>query len=237
MLGPVLGIAASTFGRATVFAALAGLALGLATMTARIDIDSHPEAVEVTLRSALRAPRFTAGLGLLAIASMLFGVMSVLAPLHLAEAGWGSAAIGAMWLVAAAFEACESPAVGRLSDRRGPMTPARLALLFSVPVSLGLASGADPIVYAPLLVLAGMSYGALFTPSFSLVAEGAEGAGLAQGMAFGLMNAAWATGAMLGPALAGLLAGATGDFVPFLLAAIGCAGALVRLRGWPRAAA
>jgi MFS family permease len=230
LLGPLIGVAASTIGRASVFSTLAVLAVVLAVLTVRIEADSVAEPVDVTLGSALRAPRFPAGLGLLAIASMLFGVMSVLAPLHLAAAGWSSVAIGAMWLVAAAFEAVQSPAVGRLSDRRGPMTPARLALIVSVPVSLGLASGAEPAIYAPLLVIAGMAYGALFTPSFSLVAEGAERAGLAQGMAFGLMNAAWATGAMVGPAAAGVLAKLTGDSVPFLLAAVACLGTLLLVR-------
>jgi MFS family permease len=100
-----------------------------------------------------------------------------------------------------------------------------------VPVSLALATGASPIVYAPLIVLASMSYGGLFTPSFSLVSEGAESAGLAQGMAFGLINAAWATGAMAGPAAAGLIAGATGDAVPFVLAALCPLAALALLRG------
>ncbi len=82
----------------------------------------------------------------------------------------------------------------------------------------------------PLVVLAGMSYGALFTPSFSLVSQGAERAGLAQGMAFGLMNAAWAVGAMAGPAAAGAIAGAVGDSTPFILAALGCALALFLFR-------
>ena len=184
----------------------------------------------MTLREGLREQRFVKGLVLLAIGSTLFGVLAVLAPLHLAAAGWGTAAIGAVWLLAAAFEAAESPFVGRLSDRHGAMTPARLALLAAIPVSLGLATGASPAVYVPLMVLAGMSYGALFTPSFSLVSEGAERAGLAQGMAFGLMNAAWAVGAMAGPALAGAVAGVTGDYVPFALAAAGCALAVYLFR-------
>jgi MFS family permease len=110
------------------------------------------------------------------------------------------------------------------------MTPARFALLAAIPVSLALATGAEPAIYVPLMVLAGMSYGALFTPSFSLVSEGAEATGLAQGMAFGLMNAAWAVGAMAGPALAGTVAGATGDAVPFIIAAAGCAVAFVLFR-------
>ncbi len=78
--------------------------------------------------------------------------------------------------------------------------------MVSVPVSLALATGASAAVYAPLVVLATVTYGALFTPAFSLVSDGAEHAGLAQGMAFGLLNAAWAAGAMVGPAVAGAIA-------------------------------
>nr|MBA3809951.1 MFS transporter [Solirubrobacterales bacterium] len=221
LLGPVIGVAASALGRTAIFAGLAALAGLLATMTLRIDAASHIEPVDVSLRSALGVRRFTDGLVLLAIASMLFGLLSVLAPLHLAAAGWGAAAIGATWLLGAALEASQSPFIGRLSDRRGPMSPARLALLASVPASLVLATGASPGIYAPTVILAGLAYGALFTPSFALVSEGAENAGLAQGMAFGLMNAAWATGAMLGPAAAGAVAVATGDSVPFVAAAVG----------------
>jgi MFS family permease len=230
LLGPVIGVAAGAAGRGAVFSLLAVLAVALAIVTVQIDTESVSEPVEVTLRSALRARRFASGLVLLAVASVLFGVLSVLAPLHLAAAGWSAAAIGAIWLVGAGLEASESPFIGRLSDARGALTPARLALVASVPVSLALATGAAPIVYAPLVVIAGMSYGALFTPSFALVSEGAESAGLAQGMAFGLMNAAWATGAMIGPAAAGLIAGATGDAVPFLLAAACPLAALAFLR-------
>jgi MFS family permease len=230
LLGPVLGVGASALGRTTIFTGLAGLAVLLAILTVQIDAASPLEPVNVTVRSALGVRRFTDGLILLAIASMLFGLLSVLAPLHLAAAGWGAAAIGATWLVGAALEASESPLIGRLSDRKGAMSPARLALLASVPASLALATEAGLIIYAPLVVLAGLSYGALFTPSFSLVSEGAESAGLAQGMAFGLMNAAWATGAMIGPAAAGSIAGATGDSIPFVLAAVGCVVALIFLR-------
>jgi len=230
LLGPVIGVAAGAIGRMPVFAGLAGLAGVLAVLTSRIDTASHVESVTVTLRSALRADRFRYGVVLLAVASTLFGVLSVLAPLHLAAAGWSASAIGAIWLLSAAFEASESRLIGRLSDAHGAMTPARVALLVSVPVSLALATGADPVVYAPLIVAAGMSYGALFTPSFALVSEGAESAGLAQGMAFGMMNAAWATGAMLGPAAAGAIANLTGDAIPFVLAAVCSLAALAYLR-------
>jgi MFS family permease len=230
MVGPVIGVISSALGRSAVFSALALLSVVLGVLTAQIDVDSELESVDVPLRRGLRERRFVKGLVLLATGSTLFGVLAVLAPLHLAAAGWGTAAIGAVWLLGAAFEASESSFVGRLSDARGAMTPARLGLLAAVPVSLALATDAAPTVYVPLVVLAGMSYGALFTPSFSLVSESAESTGLAQGMAFGLMNAAWAVGAMVGPAAAGAVAGVTGDSVPFILAAAGCALAFLLFR-------
>ena len=230
LLGPVIGVAAGAIGRAAVFTGLSGLAVILAVLTVQLDTDSIAEPVGVTLKNALGARRFTGGLGVLAVGSMLVGVLSVLAPLHLAAAGWGATAIGATWLVGAGCEASAGPLIGRLSDARGAMTLARLALIASIPVTLALATGTSPTIYAPLVVLAAVSYGALFTPAFSLVSEGADSAGLAQGMAFGFLNAAWAIGAMVGPAAAGTIAGATGDAVPFALAAAASAAALVFLR-------
>jgi hypothetical protein len=44
------------------------------------------------------------------------------------------------------------------------------------------------------------------------------------------MNAAWATGAVTGPAAGGAIANATGDWIPFILAACLCAAALVASR-------
>src|SRR5271166_6090970 len=65
LLGPIIGVAAGAWGRATVFTGLSGLAVILAVLTVQIDTDSTAEPVEVTLRSALGARRFTGGLGVL----------------------------------------------------------------------------------------------------------------------------------------------------------------------------
>ena len=229
LLGPVVGAAADLAGRGAIFATLAALELGLAFMTLRVSAPAA-QLSQTTLAGALRNPRLRAGLAIMTIASLLFGVLDVLAPLRLAAAGWGAVAIGGMWLLSAAFEAWQSPLIGRLSDRLGAMTPIRYGLLAGLLVSLALAGGTGAAIYAVLVVIAGAAYGALFTPSFALISEGAEHAGLAQGIAFGLMNGAWAAGAMLGPAAGGAVAAATGDTVPFLLAGGLCLGALLAIR-------
>jgi MFS family permease len=231
LFGPVVGAAAALAGRAPVFAALASLAVVLGLSTLRIETvpeEEHPSVAAVA--RALRTRRFAAGLGLMALASLLFGVLSTLAPLHLARAGWGAAAIGALWLGGAALETAESPVLGRLSDRRGVLLPVRFGLVASMVVAALLALGLRPLAYAPLVPLAGLAFGALFTPAFVLISDGAERARLAQGMAFGVMNAAWALGAVVGPAAAGAIAGATGDAIPYVLAAVACLGALLAAR-------
>jgi len=179
---------------------------------------------------ALRNSTFVTGMLLMTLGALLFGVLAVLAPLHLSAAGWGAAAIGAVWLVAAALETVQAPLTGRLSDRRGPLLPTQVALAVAAVLTLALATGARPFAYAPLLVAAAIFYGALFTTAFALLADGAEEVGLPQGMAFGLMNVAWASGAASGPAVGGAIASATGDWVPFVLGAMLCTATFAALQ-------
>ena len=227
LFGPVVGAAAALAGRASIFCALAGLAVLLALVTLRLEAAPLEQPSATGLLRSLRNRQFAGGLLLMAQASMLFGILGVLAPLHLAAAGWGAAAIGAVWLVSAALESVQAPVVGWISDRRGRLLPVRVSLTAGGLLSLGLAGDGRPLVYVPLVVLGSMAYGILFPPAFALIADGAEDAGLAQGMGFGLMNAAWALGAVAGPAAGGAIAGATGDSIPFLIAAGLCLAGLV----------
>jgi MFS family permease len=231
MFGPVVGAAAALAGRAVIFCALAGLSALLVVWTLRLGSAPPAEVPSFeALRQALRNRHLAGGLLLMAVASLLFGILAVLGPLHLSHAGWGAAAIGAVWLIGAALETVQAPIFGRISDRHGPLVPVRATLAVGAVVSLGLATGSRPLFFAPLIVIAAVSYGGLFTPAFAMIADGAEHTGLAQGMAFGLMSAAWATGAVAGPAAGGAIATATGDWIPFVLGAMLCASILVVVR-------
>jgi MFS family permease len=222
LFGPVVGALAAAVGRGAVFSAVAALALALAALTTMIETRPPEVPSAAALRRALVSPAFRGGLALLAFASLLAGVLSVLAPLHLAAAGWGPTAIGAVWLIGAAIEATQSRVIGRLSDRRGALVPVRWALIAGAAVSLILTVALGAVPYALLVVVASVAYGVLFTPAFALIANGADQARLAQGMAFGMMNAAWALGAMAGPAAGGAIAGAIGERAPFIIVAIAC---------------
>jgi MFS family permease len=235
LFGPVLGAIAALVGRTPVFTALAGLAVVLGWWALRLESVPPEQPSTEALARAMRNRVFLGGLALMSLPALLFGVVQVLAPLHLSAAGWGAAAIGAVFLVSAFFEAALSPLVGRYLDRRGVLLPVQVSLALAVVFSVGLALGLRPFAYAPLIVLAGGAYGVLFTPAFVLIADGAERSGLPQGMAFGLMNAAWALGALLGPLAAGAIATASGDVVPYLVSAGLCGAALAATRRATRA--
>jgi len=77
------------------------------------------------------------------------------------------------------------------------------------------------------VIAASISFGGFYTPGMALVADRAEHAGLAQGIGFGVMNSAWAAGALVGPVVGGALAETFGDAVPYVLCGVLCAATLV----------
>jgi MFS family permease len=96
-----------------------------------------------------------------------------------------------------------------------------------VLVTIAFALADRPAALVPVLIASGITFGAFWAPAMAFLSDGAERMGLAQGLAFGLMNAAWGGGNALGPPLGGALADAAGDAVPYLLAAALCAGTLL----------
>jgi len=165
------------------------------------------------------------------LAGMAFGVVDVLAPLRLSHLGVTALIIGATFLASAAIESGLSPLVGRLSDRRGALTPIRISLCAAVVVSL-LAPVLEPAWLLIALLIVGMpAYGTLFTPATALLSAGADRLQLNQGLAFGLANLAWASGQAVAAAGSGALAQATSDLVPYSLLAATCLVTLVALSG------
>ena len=179
------------------------------------------------LRHALRDERFLGGLWLNTLPAMLFGVLIVLTPLALDEAGWTTAAIAAVFFAAGLLEVLLNPILGRLTDRVGRLLPIRVALAASVGVAVVLAGASGAALIAVLICAAAASFGSMYTPSMALTSYRAEAVGLAQGLAFGVMNTAWALGELVGPTAGGALAESYGDAVPYLVGAALCTLTLV----------
>ena len=91
-----------------------------------------------------------------------------------------------------------------------------------------------------LVCAAAIAFGGFYTPGMALVSDRAEAAGLAQALAFGVMNTAWALGNVTGPAVGGALAERFGDAVPYALGGVLCLLTLLAAqwvaRGRPRMA-
>jgi MFS family permease len=230
LFGPMLGAFADVAGPEVAFSGFAAVCLALAAVALRSP-PTPGEPVEVRrLRAVTTEPRLAGGLYLMALPALLFGVLIVLVPLRLDGLGWGAIAIGGLFVAGAAFEAVLAPLLGRLSDRRGRLLPVRVALVSSAAVSLALAWAGRAALIAALVIAASLAYGAFYAPSMALISDGAERASIAQGLAFGVMNACWAIGNAAGPAVGGALADVAGDAVPFVLLAVICLVTLVLAR-------
>jgi MFS family permease len=217
LFGPVLGAIASFTGTAAAFGAVAGLALILAVAAARTPAATpdEPQPVRMLFRSLL-VRRIQMPMWLCLLPALLFGNLSVLAPLRLSDLGWGAAAVGATYLVMAALEATWAPFLGRLSDHVGRLPPLRTALLASALVTFVLPWPGSPWVLALVIVAAGLAFGSFWTPAMSMITDEAEVVGLDYGYAFALVNIAWAPGQAGGAAIGGAVASVTGDAVAYL---------------------
>ena len=223
VLGFILGPAVGALGELTSIEAvflvisLATVALVLATASfppGRQDV-REPNAVGRTLRDV----GFISAVWLTLVPALFFGLLDVLVPLSLDSAGWSTLAIAATFVAAGLIEVGLAPVIGGISDRRGRLYPIRAALALLAAVAVAFALVTPAVLVAVLVVGASLAASGIYTPGIALVSDRAEANRLPQALAFGVMNSAWALGAMLGPAAGGALADAVGDPAPYLACA------------------
>ena len=221
LIGPVLGAIATVAGVRATFVGVGVFGVALALwVAASPGVPAQPQPVRELFRRGDR--RLLGGMWLLVLPALLFGVVAVLVPLRLHDAGWGGVAIGAVFLTTAALETVLNPLLGRFTDRRGYLLPVRVALIGSALVSLGFAWTSSAPAVAALVLLAGLAYGGYYTPGMTLLTDAAEQRGISAALAFGAMNGAWAAGNVVGPAVGGWLAQLSSDALPYLLLAAIC---------------
>jgi len=231
LLGPVLGSVAATVGTFPAFAAVAVVGALIALWAV---IEAVPEAEESRpiigeLRAILK-PRLATGLWLIGLSPLLFSGLAVLVPLELSRLGWGAAAVGAVFLMSAAFEAIVHPLLGRWTDRAGYLRPVVAGLLVSVGILLALPWVGNPWLLGLLVLLASGAFNATLVPGTALFSRGTEKAGMDQALAFGVTNFAWASGYAIGAPLGGTLADLGGDALSYLSLTVVCLLTLVLLR-------
>jgi MFS family permease len=227
--GPMFGAIAKAVSIEVSFLVVGALALALAAAAALQSAAARERLPAGGLRSALADPAFVVGLWLCTLPAFFFGVLDVLVPLSLHDAGYGAFAIGTLFVVAGLAEIAVGPLAGRLSDRRGRIVPIQIALAFSAVAAVLLGIVTAPVPLMVVAVVGAVSFASLYAPAMALISDRAETAGLAMALAFGLMNTAWALGVVLGPMLGGGLAEAFGDAVPYVVCSVLAGGTLVAI--------
>jgi MFS family permease len=224
LFGPVVGGIASVAGIGWTFGAVAVASFGLVGWATTIPGPTGDRAHDTpALLRTLGDRRVLVAAWFVVLPALLFGTLSVLAPLRLSALGFGALGIGAVFLSSAALEAGNNLLIGRVSDRSGPLRPVKIGLVASIVVAAVLPWPTDRFLLAALVICGGLAFGTFFTPGMTMVSNLAEERGLPFGYASALMNLAWAPGQTLGAAGAGALAHATADAVPYLTLSGVCA--------------
>jgi MFS family permease len=222
LLGPLVGGAAHVTGRPIAFTSVAALGVGLAVWAARMPAPRRQIRQPLRLLiTSLRKANVVSGVWLIALASLLFGCLTVLGPLSLDAVGVGALGMTVFWVVSAATGAAQSPLLGRWSDRRGRLEPVRAGLVGSIAISLAipLADARAPLI--ALVLLASVVYNCFWVPGGALLTEAAESHGLESGFSFALFNFSWAPAGAVGAIAGGWLADLLGNGSAYLeLAAI-----------------
>jgi MFS family permease len=235
LFGPVIGGVASFAGIGWTFGAVAVASFGLVAWAAAVPAAPAGGAQDVAaLLRALRDRRVLGAAWFVVLPALLFGTLSVLAPLRLSALGLGAIGIGAVFLCSAALEVGNNVWIGQISDRSGPLRPIAVGLVASIVIAALLPWPHERFLLAALVVCGGLSFGTFFTPGMTMLANLVEQRGLPFGYASALVNLAWAPGQTLGAAGGAALAHATADSVPYLTLSAVCAltlGGLWRARG------
>jgi MFS family permease len=231
ILGPAAGAVATIVGITPTFLVIALVAAALALWALRVPLAGRASGQPLgLLLPAVRRPGVATALWLLALPSLLFGVLGVLAPLGLSREGVSGVVIGVVFLLAAGLETVASVVGGRWADRSGRERPLRASLLAAALACFLLSIGGSAAVLAVFVALAATAFGAFFAPAMALLADQADRAGLDAALAFALLNLAWAPGLFIGSTTGGALAEATSDSVSYLVLALLCLGTVPALR-------
>ena len=145
--------------------------------------------------------------------------MQTLGSLHLADHDVSQSGVGAAFTVVAVAGAITTLTIARMADRLDRLKLVALGTLLMAPAMGAMALPLGTGAFVGAMVAVGIAQSIGFTASYPLAADGAERAGIGQGVAMGLLSVSWGLGALVGPVLTGTVAGLANDATGFLLAA------------------
>lgn len=215
LFGPVLGALAAEVGTELIFSAVLIVAVALAAFASRLPEAGAPETQDLReVAETIFSRPILIATAFVAIPSVMFGAIEVLAPLQISDLGGGHALIAGGFVAGAALEAVLAPLVGRYSDRTGRRMPFMVGLSICAVAMAAVAVGSTMGVVLGGLMLTSLGGGICFTPALTMLSEIAESSRLHQGFAAGLSNLAWAAGQVVGGLAGGGVADIAGNAVP-----------------------
>jgi MFS family permease len=215
LFGPALGALAAQVGTEPVFSGVLGVALVLIFLAARLPEGEVPEPQDLReVAETILSRPILVGTAFVAIPSIMFGAVEVLAPLQIAGLGGGHTLIAGGFIAGAALEAVLAPIAGSYSDRAGRRRPYVIGISICAVAMVAVAMGAAMGVVLAGLMLTSLGGGICFTPALTMLSEAAESSRLHQGFSAGLSNMAWAVGQVIGGLAGGGAADAAGNAAP-----------------------
>jgi MFS family permease len=229
IVGPLFGgIVIESLDRATAFlfaAAVVGL-LAVLAYRSTSEATGRPPLISLstTLLAVRTEPLVGGGLALVGLLGLVFGVVSVLVPLRLAENGLSEGEIGLVFSATAAIFIAVSWAVARGGARHVTLQMAA-ALGFAQAAALLIPiASISTLALVAFLVIRAPIWGTSSTIAYPLTSEGAHRAGLGRGAIFGLLNLGWGVAAVAGPLFGSTIAHTLGERWAFGALALFCVG-------------
>jgi MFS family permease len=144
--------------------------------------------------------------------------MQTLGSLHLASEGLSGSGVGAAFTLVAVAGFFTTLTIARISDRLDRLKTVGLGTLLLAPCLSAMALPLGTAAFVAAMVACGISQSIGFVSAYPLAADGAERAGVGQGVAMGLLSVSWGIGALVGPVVTGTVAQLANDATAFLLA-------------------
>lgn len=221
-IGPLIGTAATIFGRVPVFGLVASAPLAVTALLLRLpSVVAAPEVNLAAILGYLRSGRVRLGLWITGLPAFGGGVIVVSGAYRLDEAGSSALIIGITFGTMAVLTAILEPVVGRMSDRWGRRRPLLVLMLLTTTAMSVLIPIQQRAALIVLIAVAGSVFSLLDGPGFALVGDGVESLGGNDTATTFLVNLSWGPFAALGAILAGVCHDAIGAGLSFgVLAAV-----------------
>ena len=221
-IGPLIGTAATVFGRSPVFGLLASAPLAVTALLSRLPRVVAAPAVNLALiRGYLRSGRVRLGLWITSLPAFGGGVFAVSGAYLLDEAGASALMIGIAFCGMAVITTILEPILGRVSDKWGRRRPLFILMLVTGIAMSMLIPIHERVALAVLIAIAGSFFSVVDGPGFALVGDGVESLGGNAAATTFLVNLSWGPFAALGAILAGVCHDVAGAALSFgVLAAV-----------------